>query len=91
LGLRFYHRGFRHQKKWILNKYSGHRHRPIVTEGDEQIRHMADHVIEIPEVDEFLVPLLATIPLQLLSYHIAVMRGCNVDQPRNLAKSVTVE
>jgi glucosamine--fructose-6-phosphate aminotransferase (isomerizing) len=63
----------------------------IVTEGDEQVRHMADHVIEIPEVDEFLVPLVATIPLQLLSYHIAVMRGCNVDQPRNLAKSVTVE
>ena len=63
----------------------------IVTEGDEQVRHMADHVIEVPEVDEFLVPLLATIPLQLLSYHIAVMRGCNVDQPRNLAKSVTVE
>jgi len=63
----------------------------IVTEGDEQVRSMADHVIEIPEVDEFLVPLLATIPLQLLSYHIAVMRGCNVDQPRNLAKSVTVE
>jgi len=63
----------------------------IVTEGDEQVRNMADHVIEIPEVDEFLVPLLATIPLQLLSYHIAVMRGCNVDQPRNLAKSVTVE
>ena len=63
----------------------------IVTEGDEQVRGMADHVIEIPEVDEFLVPLLATIPLQLLSYHIAVMRGCNVDQPRNLAKSVTVE
>jgi glucosamine--fructose-6-phosphate aminotransferase (isomerizing) len=63
----------------------------IVTEGDEQVRHMADHVIEIPEVDEFLVPLLATIPLQLLSYHLAVMRGCNVDQPRNLAKSVTVE
>jgi glucosamine--fructose-6-phosphate aminotransferase (isomerizing) len=63
----------------------------IVTEGDEQVRSMADHVIEIPEVDEFLVPLLATIPLQVLSYHIAVMRGCNVDQPRNLAKSVTVE
>jgi glucosamine--fructose-6-phosphate aminotransferase (isomerizing) len=63
----------------------------IVTEGDEQVRNMADHIIEIPEVDEFLVPLLATIPLQLLSYHIAVMRGCNVDQPRNLAKSVTVE
>lgn len=63
----------------------------IVTEGDEQVTEMADHVIEIPETDEHLVPLLATIPLQLLSYHIAVMRGCNVDQPRNLAKSVTVE
>ena len=63
----------------------------IVTEGDEQVKEMADHVIEIPETDEHLVPLLATIPLQLLSYHIAVMRGCNVDQPRNLAKSVTVE
>jgi glutamine---fructose-6-phosphate transaminase (isomerizing) len=63
----------------------------IVTEGDEQVREMADHVIEIPETDEHLVPILATVPLQLLSYHIAVMRGCNVDQPRNLAKSVTVE
>lgn len=63
----------------------------IVTEGDVQVKAIADHVIEIPETDEHLVPLLATIPLQLLSYHIAVMRGCNVDQPRNLAKSVTVE
>ncbi len=63
----------------------------IVTEGDEQVKDMADHIIEIPETDEHLVPLLATIPLQLLSYHIAVMRNCNVDQPRNLAKSVTVE
>lgn len=63
----------------------------IVTEGDEQVRALADHVIEIPETDEHLVPLLATIPFQLLSYHIAVMRNCNVDQPRNLAKSVTVE
>lgn len=63
----------------------------IVTSGDEQVKHMADHTIEIPETDEHLVPLLATIPLQLLSYHIAVLRGCNVDQPRNLAKSVTVE
>ncbi|TNF49475.1 MAG: glutamine--fructose-6-phosphate transaminase (isomerizing) [Bacteroidetes bacterium] len=63
----------------------------IVTEGDVQVKEMADHVIEIPDTDEHLVPLLATIPLQLLSYHIAVMRGCNVDQPRNLAKSVTVE
>lgn len=63
----------------------------IVTEGDEQVKAMADHVIEIPDTDENLVPLLATVPLQLLSYHISVMRGCNVDQPRNLAKSVTVE
>jgi glucosamine--fructose-6-phosphate aminotransferase (isomerizing) len=63
----------------------------IVTEGDIQVKAIADHVIEIPDTDEHLVPLLATIPLQLLSYHIAVMRGCNVDQPRNLAKSVTVE
>lgn len=63
----------------------------IVTEGDTEVKAMADHIIEIPDTDEHLVPLLATIPLQLLSYHIAVMRGCNVDQPRNLAKSVTVE
>jgi len=63
----------------------------IVTEGDTKIREMADHVIEIPDTEEALTPLLSTIPLQLLSYHIAVMRGCNVDQPRNLAKSVTVE
>ncbi|MDX1652319.1 MAG: glutamine--fructose-6-phosphate transaminase (isomerizing) [Brumimicrobium sp.] len=63
----------------------------IVTEGDKQVKQMADHVIEIPDTDEHLVPLLATIPFQLLSYYIAVMRGCNVDQPRNLAKSVTVE
>ena len=63
----------------------------IVTEGDEQVKELADHVIEVPETLECLTPLLTTIPLQLLSYHIAVMRGCNVDQPRNLAKSVTVE
>ena len=63
----------------------------IVTEGDVQVKAMADHSIEIPDTDENLVPLIATIPLQLLSYHIAVLRGCNVDQPRNLAKSVTVE
>jgi glucosamine--fructose-6-phosphate aminotransferase (isomerizing) len=63
----------------------------IVTEGDEQVANMVDHVIEIPDADDHLIPLLATIPLQLLSYYIAVMRGCNVDQPRNLAKSVTVE
>ncbi len=63
----------------------------IVTEGDVQVKELADHVIEIPETYEALTPLLTTIPLQLLSYHIAVMRECNVDQPRNLAKSVTVE
>jgi glucosamine--fructose-6-phosphate aminotransferase (isomerizing) len=63
----------------------------IVTEGDHLVEELADYSIEIPETDELLVPLLATIPLQLLSYHIAVLRGCNVDQPRNLAKSVTVE
>ena len=63
----------------------------IVTEGDKTVKEMADYCIEIPAVAEPLVPMLANIPLQLLSYHIAVMRGCNVDQPRNLAKSVTVE
>ncbi len=63
----------------------------VVTKGDTQVRALADHVIEIPEATEALTPLLTTIPLQLLSYHIAVMRECNVDQPRNLAKSVTVE
>ncbi len=63
----------------------------IVTEGDEVVKNLADYVIEIPETDDALVPLIAVIPLQLLSYHIAVKRGCNVDQPRNLAKSVTVE
>ena len=63
----------------------------IVSEGDNEVKKIADHYIEIPKCDELLVPLLATVPLQLLSYHIAVMRGCNVDQPRNLAKSVTVE
>lgn len=63
----------------------------IVTEGEEAVKEMADHTIEVPDVDESLMPLITVIPLQLLSYHIAVMRGCNVDQPRNLAKSVTVE
>ena len=63
----------------------------VVTEGDTAVREIADYLIEIPEVAEPLVPILSNIPLQLLSYHIAVMRGCNVDQPRNLAKSVTVE
>jgi glucosamine--fructose-6-phosphate aminotransferase (isomerizing) len=63
----------------------------IVTEGDDVVKELADYVIEIPEVDDLLVPLVSVIPLQLLSYHIAVLRGTNVDQPRNLAKSVTVE
>lgn len=63
----------------------------VVTKGDIQVRDLADYVIEVPETSDALSPLLTTIPLQLLSYHIAVMRGCNVDQPRNLAKSVTVE
>ncbi len=63
----------------------------VVTKGDTTVRAIADHIIEIPEVAEAFSPLLTTIPLQLLSYHIAVMRNCNVDQPRNLAKSVTVE
>jgi glucosamine--fructose-6-phosphate aminotransferase (isomerizing) len=63
----------------------------VVTEGDTTVRGLADHVIEIPETEEAFVPLIAVVPLQQLSYHIAVMRGCNVDQPRNLAKSVTVE
>jgi glucosamine--fructose-6-phosphate aminotransferase (isomerizing) len=63
----------------------------VVTEGDGLIKQMAEFVIEIPATHEALVPLLSVVPLQLLSYYIAVMRGCNVDQPRNLAKSVTVE
>jgi glucosamine--fructose-6-phosphate aminotransferase (isomerizing) len=63
----------------------------IVNEKDVTARAMADHVIEIPDCMSIFSPLLATIPLQIFAYHIAVMRGCNVDQPRNLAKSVTVE
>lgn len=63
----------------------------VVTKGDTQVKELADHVIEIPETSDALSPLITTIPLQLLSYHIAVLRDCNVDQPRNLAKSVTVE
>jgi glucosamine--fructose-6-phosphate aminotransferase (isomerizing) len=63
----------------------------IVTEGDKEIKRIADHCIEIPKTIDPLTPLLSVIPLQLLSYHIAVMRHCDVDQPRNLAKSVTVE
>ncbi len=63
----------------------------VVTKGDKAVKAMADYIIEVPETEEMLVPILAVVPLQLLSYHIAVLRGCNVDQPRNLAKSVTVE
>ena len=63
----------------------------VVTEGDTQVKALADHVIEIPATHEAFAPLVSVVPLQLFSYHIPVMRGCNVDQPRNLAKSVTVE
>jgi glucosamine--fructose-6-phosphate aminotransferase (isomerizing) len=63
----------------------------IVTQGDDEVRKIADYVIEIPDSSELLTPILAVVPLQLLAYHIAVRRGCDVDQPRNLAKSVTVE
>jgi glucosamine--fructose-6-phosphate aminotransferase (isomerizing) len=63
----------------------------IACEGDKQIAELADDVIYVPEVEDFLQPLVTSIPLQLLAYHIALLRGCNVDRPRNLAKSVTVE
>jgi glucosamine--fructose-6-phosphate aminotransferase (isomerizing) len=63
----------------------------IVTKGDTDVKKLSDDFIEIPECEELLIPILASIPLQLLAYHIALLRGCNVDQPRNLAKSVTVE
>jgi len=63
----------------------------VVSEGDVEIKKIADFTIEIPSTDDVFSPLLSVIPLQLLGYYIAVMRGCNVDQPRNLAKSVTVE
>src|ERR1022692_137810 len=63
----------------------------VVTEGDTQARRFCDHVIEIPAASDLLSPILEIVPLQLLAYHIAVRRGCDVDQPRNLAKSVTVE
>jgi glucosamine--fructose-6-phosphate aminotransferase (isomerizing) len=63
----------------------------LVTQGDQVAASIADYVIEVPPVQEAFAPLLTVIPLQLLSYHIAILRGCNVDQPRNLAKSVTVE
>jgi glucosamine--fructose-6-phosphate aminotransferase (isomerizing) len=63
----------------------------VVTEGDTELRDMVDHVVEVPETTDLLSPILSIVPLQLLAYHIAVRRGCDVDQPRNLAKSVTVE
>jgi glucosamine--fructose-6-phosphate aminotransferase (isomerizing) len=63
----------------------------VATEGDEEIAEAADHVLFVPEAPELLLPILEIVPLQLLAYHIAVLRGCDVDQPRNLAKSVTVE
>ena len=64
----------------------------VVTEGvNTEIANLVDHLIPIPDTIEILTPILATVPLQLLAYHVAVMRGCNVDMPRNLAKSVTVE
>jgi len=63
----------------------------VVTEGDSEVARLADHVIEVPETDAMLTPILSVVPLQLLAYHIAVLRGCDVDRPRNLAKSVTVE
>ena len=63
----------------------------LATEGDRNVAKLADHVIEVPASSELLLPILEVVPLQLLAYHIAVRRGCDVDQPRNLAKSVTVE
>jgi glutamine---fructose-6-phosphate transaminase (isomerizing) len=63
----------------------------VATEGDTNIGRYSDHVIYIPHTHEPLQPLLSVVPLQLLAYHAAVLRGCNVDKPRNLAKSVTVE
>jgi glucosamine--fructose-6-phosphate aminotransferase (isomerizing) len=63
----------------------------IVSQGDDEVAKLADDVVEVPPADELLLPILEVVPLQLLAYHIAVRRGCDVDQPRNLAKSVTVE
>ena len=63
----------------------------VATEGNQEIRELVEHVIYVPRAPELLAPLLEVVPLQLLAYHIAVRRGCDVDQPRNLAKSVTVE
>jgi glucosamine--fructose-6-phosphate aminotransferase (isomerizing) len=63
----------------------------VACEGDDKVADLADDVIFVPDVEEYLQPIVTSIPLQLLAYHIALMRGCNVDRPRNLAKSVTVE
>jgi glucosamine--fructose-6-phosphate aminotransferase (isomerizing) len=63
----------------------------VATEGDTRVAAFSDHIIYVPEVSDYLIPILLALPLQLLAYHIAVLRGCDVDQPRNLAKSVTVE
>jgi glucosamine--fructose-6-phosphate aminotransferase (isomerizing) len=63
----------------------------VVCEGDTRVADLADDVIEVPNVEDFVQPIVTIIPLQLLAYHIAVLRGCDVDKPRNLAKSVTVE
>ncbi len=63
----------------------------VANEGDEEVRKLCAHILFVPEADELLLPILEVIPLQLLAYHIALRRGCDVDQPRNLAKSVTVE
>jgi glucosamine--fructose-6-phosphate aminotransferase (isomerizing) len=80
----------------ILNNIEevGARHGKVIviaSEGDEEIRRKAEYVIHVPRVPEALSPILSVVPLQLLAYHIAVARGCDVDKPRNLAKSVTVE
>jgi glucosamine--fructose-6-phosphate aminotransferase (isomerizing) len=63
----------------------------VVTQGDVEAARLADHVLEVPETPELLSPVTVTVPLQLFAYHMAVLRGCDVDRPRNLAKSVTVE
>jgi len=63
----------------------------VATEGDTEVGALADHVLEVPETPELLSPVVVTVPMQLLAYHVATLRGCDVDQPRNLAKSVTVE
>ena len=72
-------------------KARGARILALVTEGDREVRDMADDLIAVPQTNELLSPILEVVPLQLLAYHIGVLRGCDVDQPRNLAKSVTVE